>query len=88
MITEELVSNELKSNEILSRYNYFVSDIVNKEYYTNRSNQNIIQSNNYNIKKIMSELFGINNSPIIGKRKINKISKYINESNIENPLDL
>jgi hypothetical protein len=31
-ISEELTNNELKSNEILSQENYFVSDIVNREY--------------------------------------------------------
>ena len=87
-ITEELTNNELKSNELLSKENYFVSDIVNKEYYTNRENQKIIKSNNNNIKKILSELFGKNNVPIIGKRRMNKISKNINENNIYNPLEI
>jgi len=87
-ITEELTNNELKSNELLSKENYFVSDIVNKEYYTNRPNQKIIKSNNNNIKKILSELFGKNNVPIIGKRRMNKISKNINENNLFNPLEV
>ena len=87
-ITEEIVNNELKSNEILSKDNYFVSDIVNREYFTNRSNQKIIKSNNNNIKKILSEIFGKNNIPIIGKRKINKISKNINNDNLTNPLEI
>jgi hypothetical protein len=87
-VTEELINNELKSNEILSLENYFVSDIVNKENYTNRENQKIIKSNNNNIKKILSELFGNNNVPIIGKRKLNKISKNINENNILNPIEI
>ena len=87
-VSEELVNNELKSNELLSIDNYFVSDIVNKEYYTNRENQKIIKSNNNNIKKILSELFGKNNVPIIGKRKLNKISKNINENNLSNPLEI
>jgi hypothetical protein len=65
-----------------------VSDIVNKEYYTDRQNQKIIKSNNNNIKKILSELFGKNNVPIIGKRRMNKISKNINEDNINNPLEI
>jgi len=86
-VIEELVNNELKSNEILSIDNYFVSDIVNKDYYTNRDNQKIIKSNNNNIKKILSELFGNNNIPIIGKRKLIKIFKNINEDNIQNPIE-
>ena len=86
-ITEELTNNDLKSNELLSKDNYFVSDIVNKEYYTKRSNQKIIKSENNNIKKILSELFGKNNIPIIGKRRMNKISNNINKNNILNPLE-
>lgn len=87
-VTEELISNELKSNELLSKDAYFVSDIVNKEYYTTRPNQKIIKSNNNNIKKILSELFGKNNIPIIGKRRMNKISKNINENNLLNPIEI
>jgi hypothetical protein len=87
-VTEELTNNELKSNELLSLENYFVSDIVNRENYTNRQNQKIIKSNNNNIKKILSELFGKNNVPIIGKRRMNKISKNINENNLSNPIEI
>ena len=87
-ISEELVNNELKSNEILLKENYFVSDIVNKDFFTNRPNQKIIKSNNNNIKKILSEIFGKNNIPIIGKRRMNKISKNINSDNIANPLEI
>jgi hypothetical protein len=86
-ITEELVNNELKSNEILLKDNYFVSDINNIDFFTNRPNQKIIRSNNNNIKKILSEIFGKNNIPIIGKRRINKISKNINNDNITNSLE-
>ena len=87
-ISEELTNNELKSNELLSKENYFVSDIVNKDFYTNRTNQKIIKSNNNNIKKILSELFGKNNVPIIGKRRMNKINTNINENNLINPLEI
>ena len=87
-ITDELINNKLKSNEILSINNYFVSDIVNKDNFTQRDNQKIIKSNNNNIKKILSELFGKNNIPIIGRRRINKISKNINENNIQNPVEI
>jgi hypothetical protein len=87
-ISEELVSNELKSSEMLMKDSYFVSDIVNKEYYTTRDSQKIIKSNNNNIKRILSDLFGKSNIPIIGKRRMNKISKSINEDNLSNPLEI
>ena len=87
-ITDELINNSLKSSELLSIDNYFVSDIVNKDNFTERDNQKIIKSDNNNIKKILSELFGEKNIPIIGKRRINKISKNINETNIANPIEI
>ncbi len=84
-VSDELINYELKSNELLSKDNYFVSDVVNRENFINRNNQKIIKSNNSNIKKILSELFGKNNIPIIGKRRINKGS---NENEINNPLEI
>ena len=84
-ISDELVNYELKSNELLSKDNYFVSDTVNRDNYINRNNQKIIKSNNSNIKKILSELFGKNNIPIIGKRRINKTSTV---NNIDYPLEI
>lgn len=86
-VSEELTNNELKSNEILMKEKYFVSDIYNRDNYTPRDNQKIIKSNNNNIKKLLSELFGKNNIPIIGKRRMNKISKNINETNLINPIE-
>ena len=86
-VSEELTNNELKSNELLMKEKYFVSDIYNRDNYTPRDNQKIIKSNNNNIKKLLSELFGKNNIPIIGKRRMNKISKNINETNLINPIE-
>ncbi len=84
-VSDELVNNELKSKEILSVEKYFVSDIVNYNDYTYRPNQKIIKSDNLNINKILSEIFGKSNIPIIGRRKIIKSSKTINDENILNP---
>ena len=78
-ITEEFLTNNLKSNEILMIDNYFVSDIINPNHFTTRDKQKIIKSNNNNINKIFSELFGENNIPLIGKRRINKKSKENND---------
>ena len=86
-VSEELTNNELKSNELLMKEKYFISDIYNRDNYTPRDNQKIIKSNNNNIKKLLSELFGKNNIPIIGKRRMNKISKNINETNLINPIE-
>jgi hypothetical protein len=86
-ITEEFIQNELKSYEILRRDNYFVSDIVDYNRYTERPNQKIITSTNNNINKILTEIFGQYSLPQIGKRK-NKIDMIQNNEllNTENPL--
>ena len=86
-ITDELVNNDLKSKEILSIERYFVSDIVNYDDYTYRPDQKIIKSDNLNINKILSEIFGKSNIPIIGRRKIIKSSKTINDENLLHPVE-
>jgi len=86
-VSNELVNNELKSLEILSIDQYFISDIVNFNNYTYRDEQKIIKSNNLNVNKILSEIFGKSNIPIIGKRKIIKNSKTINDENFIFPIE-
>jgi hypothetical protein len=76
-IVEELTSNELKSNELLQKDTYFVSDIVNIDRFKERKHQKIIKSVNVNIKKILGEIFGKNNIPQIGKSLNNRLSKNI-----------
>ena len=84
-VSDELVINKLKSNEILNIDNYFISDIINPMNFIYRNEQKIIKSNNNNMKKIFSDIFGSNSIPIIGKRKINKklINNIINEFPLE-----
>ena len=86
-VADELINNELRSNEILNIEKYFVSDIVSYDVYTYRDKQKIIKSDNLNINKILSEIFGKSNIPIIGRRKIIKSSKLINDENILNPIE-
>lgn len=71
-ITEELIFNELKSNEILLKDLYYLSDVINSQNYTNRENQKIVKSANFNIKHIFSELFGADNIPQIGRKRFAK----------------
>jgi len=86
-IADQLVNNELKSNEILMLEGCYVTDIININNYKVRNDQKIIKSNNNNIKKLLSEMFGKNNIPIIGKRQIKKLSKNINEENLYHPIE-
>ena len=75
------IEDDIKFKEIIQEENYYVSDIVDYSLFTNRPNQKIIKTSNFNIKKIMSELFGKDNIPSIGKRKIN--NNIINIDNEE-----
>jgi hypothetical protein len=80
-LLEECINDDIKFKELIQESDYYVSDIVNNTQYTFRENQKIIKSSNFNINKLMSELFGKNNIPIIGKRQLNKINNEIVEEN-------
>jgi hypothetical protein len=83
-VIEEMIQNDIQFKEIMQDGNYYVSDIVDYSQYTNRSNQRIIKTSNFNIKKIMAELFGKDNTPIIGRRQMTKqINDEVNEDYLE-----
>jgi hypothetical protein len=84
-VVEELIENGIKASDILRRDNYYVSDIVNYDIYTHRDKQKIIKSTGINTKKLLSELFGEDNIPIIGRRKQIKGDDIVDENYI-NPL--
>ena len=86
-ISEEFINNDLKKEEIFQSNNYFVSDIVDYKRFTERPNQKIIKSNNTNIKKMLSNIFGKDNIPKIGKRRgNNKQDIDLFEMNIKNSM--
>jgi len=86
-ISEELASNDLKALEIMKVGNYFVSDIVDYNRFTERPNQKIIRSSSNTIKKVLHDLFGKENVPKIGKRRGNKgIDVNYQQMNSDNPL--
>ena len=76
-ICVELGNNSLKASELLMKGDYFVSDIVDLNRYTERKGQTIIRSTNFAINKVLESLFGKGNIPIIGKRR-RYISKDVN----------
>jgi hypothetical protein len=83
-VIEEMVQNDIQFKEIIQDGNYYVSDIVDYSQYTNRSNQKIIKTSNFNIKKIMAELFGKDKTPLIGRRQLSKqINDEVNEDYLE-----
>jgi len=71
-ISGELAKNELRAMELMRYGNYFVSDIVDYSRFTEREGQKIVRSTSNNIKKVLVDIFGKNNPPTIGKRKIIK----------------
>lgn len=86
-ISEEIVSNDMKAFEIMRVGNYFVSDIVDYNRFTERDNQKIVRSSSTNIKKVLNELFGKDNTPRIGKRRISKgVDVNYQQLNINNPM--
>jgi hypothetical protein len=87
IISEELINSSVKALEIYNVDDYFVSDIVEFNKFTERTDQKIIKSTNFAIDKVLNELFGSENIPKIGKRRIIK-SQEINfqQLNIEQPL--
>jgi hypothetical protein len=71
-IIEEMIQNNIQFKELIQEGTYYVSDVVDTSRYTFRTNQKIITTTNFNLNKIMSELFGKNKTPTIGRRQINK----------------
>ena len=69
-IIEEMIQDGIKFKELIQEGSYYVSDIVDYTQYTNRANQQIIKATNFNISKLMGEMFGKDKIPIIGKRQM------------------
>jgi len=86
-VSSELINNTVKSKEILNLDEYYVLDVIDINNYTYREKQKIVKSDNMNIKKILGEIFGTSNIPIIGKRRLYKNTKTIYEENIKFPLE-
>jgi len=88
-VAEEFIQNELKTQEILRKGDYFVSDIVDYNVFTERPGERIIMSSNTNLNKILGEIFGKDHIPRIGKRR-NKLdaTQQYEQLNLANPMKL
>ncbi|MCJ7636320.1 MAG: hypothetical protein MUO21_02410, partial [Nitrososphaeraceae archaeon] len=73
-VSDELTDNDHKTAEILQKEGYFVSDIADYNNYEERKGQKIIKSANNTINKVLAELFGKENIPVIGKRRFMKVN--------------
>ena len=74
-IAEELATFDSKAYEVMQIDDYFVSDIVDKNNFTQSENQTIIKSTGPNLKKALSNIFGKEFVPNIGRKKTNKITE-------------
>jgi hypothetical protein len=79
-IIEEMILDKVKFKELIQEDSYYVSDIVDYSLYSNRPDQKIIKITNFNVKKILSELFGSDKIPTLGRKKKEIILK---EENVE-----
>jgi hypothetical protein len=86
-ISDELATNDRKAFEILKLEDYFVSDIVDFNKYTERADQTIVRYSGSNVKKILADIFGKDNVPQIGKKKAAKtIESNLTQISEENML--
>jgi len=84
MISEELASNELKAYEIMRVENYFVSDVVDRNKFSTQPGQKILRASSSNVKRVLRDLFGSDNTPTIGKRRnIRMMEVNYNDLNIK-----
>jgi hypothetical protein len=75
-VSDELAVYDRKALEILKIDDYYVSDIVDYNKFTTREGQKIIRSIGSNIKKELGDIFGTENIPIIGKRKLKTLVEF------------
>jgi hypothetical protein len=84
-ISEELALYDIKAYELLNLNEYYVSDIINYNYYNEYPNQIIFKNSNINNSKIIQELLN-DEIPLIGKKQVKtSITNYM-QLNADNPL--
>jgi hypothetical protein len=78
------INMDINSKEILNEDKYYVSDVVDTMNFTFRNNQMTIKGNEFNIQKIIDELYGDGILPNLGKKKNKIIIDTVEDD--ENPL--
>jgi hypothetical protein len=68
----EVVEQDIKAFELLREKKYYVSDIVDYNNFTEKMGQKIIKSSNTNLQRILTNIFGKEHIPKIGRRFLNK----------------
>ncbi len=86
-LSVEIVEQDIKAYELLKEKKYFVSDIVDHNNFTEKPGQRIIKSSNTNLQKILTDIFGKEHVPKIGRRHLSKKSELdLQTLLLENPL--
>lgn len=86
-LSDEMVEDVMNAYEILNEDGYYVSDILSYDVFTGKEGQTVVKSTNYSINKVLANLFGSDNVPIVGKRRgFGKSVVDIDQLNLENPL--
>jgi len=78
-LTDEILSNEFKFFELINKDKYQINDVNDYNNFTNRLNQKIIKSSGVNVDKILSNIYGAENIPIIGKKRFKKLEDNVIE---------
>lgn len=87
-ITEELMQKNISYMEIMQLENYRVSSIRNNNIFKEKEGVQLLTSINVSSQKILKELFGESDLPIIGKRRLKYTEPEEEEAklNSDNPL--
>jgi hypothetical protein len=71
-LANEMTYNLIKRQEILRKNTYAVPDIYLYDFFTSKKNEKLIKTSNLTIDNILKEIYGENNIPIIGKKRLIK----------------
>jgi len=73
-LSNEIVYNIIERQKILKKFPYSVDDIYNYDFFSTKQNEKILKSSNLTIDNILKEIYGENNIPNIGKKKLIKVN--------------
>lgn len=65
----DLLEMDVNGKEVLRVDRYFVSDVVDSMTFTYRNNQLLLKGNEFNLQRIIDELYGEGILPNLGKKK-------------------
>ena len=72
-LSNEIIYNVVERHKLLRKAPYSVDDIYNYDFFSSKQNEKIIKSSNLTIDNILKEIYGENNIPNIGKKKLLKV---------------